>query len=136
MCIRDSSSTVLTKSSASSEGCKAPKGVTHDHRRTLNPLVHIGHELITPEGTAIVEAGRLGTATKAKQINRVDRMAAGQHGNVMSPMIGGCSKAVDQQKSREIGGDRLIRLLTHRMHGMAEMAPGADLHDDVQEERC
>jgi hypothetical protein len=51
-------------------------------------------------------------------------------------MIGGCPKAMDQQKGRLIKGNRLIRLLTHRMHGVAEMAPGADLHDDRQEERC
>ena len=88
---------------------------------------------IRDRSTAIVEAGRLGTATKAKQIDRVDRMGAGQHGNVVSPMIGGCSEAVDQQKRRAIGGDRLIRLLTYRMHGMAEMDPGADLHDNKQE---
>jgi hypothetical protein len=98
--------------------------------------VHIGHELITPKGTAIAEAGWLGTTTKPEQIDGVDLMASGQHRNVVPPMIGGCPKAMDQQKCRLIRGNRLIRLLAHRMHGMAEMAPGADLHDDRQEERC
>jgi hypothetical protein len=129
-------SAVFTKGSPRCEGCKSPKGVTSDHRRPPNPFVHIGHELITPEGTAIRKAGGLGTATKAEQIDGVDRMAAGQHGNVVSPMVRGGSKAMDQQKSRTIGWDRLIRFLTHRMDGMAEMAPGTDLHNNRQVARC
>jgi hypothetical protein len=93
---QNNASTVLTKSRTRCEGCEPPKGITGNHRRTPNPFVHISHKLITPEGTAIRKAGRLGTASKAKQINGVDWMAAGQHGNVVSPMVRGRSKAMDQ----------------------------------------
>jgi hypothetical protein len=129
-------SAVLTKGRTRCEGCKPPKGISGDHRWSPNPFVHIGHELITPKGTAVLKAGGLGTATKAQQIDGVDRMALGQDGDVVSPMVRGGSKAMDQQKSRTIGGDRLIRFLRDRMDGMAEMAPGTDLHNNRQVARC
>jgi hypothetical protein len=127
---------VVTKCRTRCKGCESPKGVTRDHRWATNPLMHIGHELITPEGTAVLKVGGLSTPTKTEQIDRVDRVAAGQHWNVVSPMVRGGSKAMDQQKSRTIGWDRLIRFLTHRMDGMAEMAPGTDLHNNRQVARC
>ena len=129
-------SAVLTKGRTRCKGCESPKGVTGDNRWSPNPLMHVGHELVTPEGTAVLKSGGLGTPTKTEQIDRVDRMTAGQHGDVVPPMVGGGSKAVDQQKSGTIGGDRLIRFLRHRMDGMAEMAPGTDLHNKRQVARC
>ena len=88
--------------------------------------MHIGHELITPKSTAIVEAGRLGTATKTKQIDGMNLMRACQYWDVVAPVIGGSPKTMHKQHSRPLEMTRLwIRPNTETMHGMTlELPPG------------
>ena len=62
-------------------------------------------------------------------------MGLGQHGNVVAPVIGGCPEAMHQQKRRMIGAV-LLGMLLHRVHGVAEMAPGDAIHSRLRGTRC
>lgn len=62
-------------------------------------------------------------------------MGLGQHGNVVAPVIGGCPEPMHQQKRRMIGAV-LLGMLLHRVHGVAEMAPGDAIHSRLRGTRC
>ena len=62
-------------------------------------------------------------------------MGLGQHGNVVTPMIGGCPEPMHQQKGRMVAAV-LIGMLLHRVHGVAEMAPGDAIHSRLRGTRC
>ena len=116
------------------EGGESPQGITSNHRRTTNPLTHVGHKLIAPQGAPIVQLCRLGTPTESQQIDGVHGMGLSQHGNVVPPVICGGPEPMHQQKGRAIS--KGVRLLLHRMNGVAEMVPGRGLHNVEQEPRC
>jgi hypothetical protein len=90
------SRTVRSQRGPSGKGRKPTKRITSDDRRTADPLAHIGHQLIAPQGTPVIQARRLGTPAEAQQINCMHGMGLGQHGNVVAPVIGGCSEPVHQ----------------------------------------
>ena len=135
MCIRDSSRTVRSQSGPGSKGRKTTEGITRDHRRTADPLAHIRHQLIAPQGTPVIQTCRLGTSAEAQQINRMHGMGLGQHGNVVAPVIGGGTEPMHQQKRRMIAAV-LLGMLLHRVHGMAEMAPSDAIHSPLRGTRC
>ena len=129
------SRTVRSQRDPSSKGRKTTEGIAGDHRRTADPLAHIGHQLIAPQGTPVIQTRRLGTSAEAQQINRMHGVGLGQHGNVVTPVIGGCSEPMHQQKRRAIGAV-LLGMLLHRVHGVAEMAPGDAIHSRLRGTRC
>ena len=83
--------------------------------------MHIGGQLVAPEGAAVGKLGRLGAATKAQQVDGVHLMALGQHGNVVAPVVRGSTKAMHQQDRRALG---LSRRRCDGVHWMAGVAPG------------
>ena len=117
------------------QGPQTTEGIAGDHRRTANPLAHIGHQLIAPKGTPVIQTRRLGTSAEAQQINRMHGVGLGQHGNVVAPVIGGCPETMHQKKRRMIGAV-LLGMLLHRVHGVAEMAPGDAIHSRLRRTRC
>ena len=66
---------------------ESSEGIPGDHRRTTDALAHIGHQLIPPESAAVGQARWLGTAAEPEQIQGMHIMAAGQNGNVVTPVI-------------------------------------------------
>jgi len=53
----------------------------------------------------------------------------------VAPVIGGGPEPVHQQKGWTIGTVLLGKLL-HRVHGVAEMAPGDAIHSRLRGTRC
>ena len=132
---QDNPRAVRSQCGPGSKGRESTEGIAGDHRRTADPLAHIGHQLIAPQGTAVVQACWLGTSAEAQQVNRMHGMGLGQHGNVVAPVIGGCPEPMNQQKGRKIS-TVLLGMLLHRVHGVAEMAPGDAIHSRLRGTRC
>ena len=65
----------------------------------------------------------------------MNRVAFGQHWDVVTPVICRCTKSMHQQDCRAIG-PVLIRVLLNRVHGMTEVAPGDAIHSQSQVARC
>ena len=128
-------SAVLLERCTSRQGSKAPEGIAGNHRGTSDALPHIGHQLVAPEGAAIGQLGWLGTAAKTQQVDRVHGMGFGQHGNVVSPVVGGRPKTMNQQQRRTITAV-LLGLLMDRVDSMSEVAPAVGVHNEEREARC
>ena len=62
-------------------------------------------------------------------------MGFGQHGNVVSPVVGGRPKTMNQQQRRTITAV-LLGLLMDRVDGMSEVAPAVGVHNEGREARC
>ena len=55
----------------------------------------------------------------------MDLVALGQHGDVVTPVVGGGAEAMDQQQGRT---DRLVWAAAQAVDGLALVAPGELLH--------
>ena len=93
---------LLPQGHTGGQGGEAAEGVAHHHRGTTDALVHVGHQLIAPERPAIGGPSRLGAAAKAEQVEGMHLMTAGQHRNVVAPMVCGGPEAMHQQHRRTL----------------------------------
>ena len=76
---------------------KASQGITGNHRGTTDPFMDVSHKLVAPEAASVGQSLRLGTASKAQQVQGVHLIAGRQSWNVVSPVIGGRTESVHQQ---------------------------------------
>ena len=127
--------TVLLELCTGSQGSETAEGITGNHRGTSDPFLHVSQQLVAPEGTAICQLRWLGTASKAQQVDRVHGMGFGQHGNVVSPVVGGRPKTMHQQQRRTIA-TVLLGLLMDRVDSVSEVAPAVGVHNEGREGRC
>ena len=111
---------LVAQGRSSRQGCKTAEGIAHQHRGPANAFGHIGAELVSPEGAAIGELGRLGAAAKAQQINGMHLVVLSKDRDVVAEVVGGGAKAMHQQNRRP---DGLLGGPAEAVHGMAQVAP-------------
>ena len=98
------------------QGGVAAEGVSHQHGRAADLFGHVGHQLVAPEGTAVGQPFRFGTAAETEQVNGMHFMPRRQGRDVVAPVVGGGAETMHQQN----GGP--LRPLGRRPQGMDGMA--------------
>ena len=118
---------LVTQGHARSQRGEAPQRIAHEHGGAADALAHVGGQLVAPERPAIGEPGRFGAAAEPQQVDGVNLMGAGQHRQVVAPVVGGGAESMHQQQrrtGRALGGS------LDRVHAVIQKLPGvhADAH--------